>query len=391
MLSAASLLLVMMALSVVMLLVLSSLARSGAQGIREWLVANALAVVGLPLIAARGIVPDVLSIEVANTMLMGTSAMMVAGFRRHLGRRVSWRALGAWVALGLAAIVILHHGSDSFSLRVVAVSLVHAVLALWGGLSVKRCLHAAPHRYPWLFTIGACFAVAAGMAVRALTYALQAAGWMPPVDGPTLNLLFFSVGTLSLPALTLGAVMMANAGIIARATWAADHDHLTGAPSRRAFFALAERERARSSRHGAPLSLLLFDVDHFKRINDTHGHAAGDRVLVEIVDRVTLGLRGADACGRLGGEEFAVLLPDTPAGGALPIAERLRLTLQGAPRDGTGIGYTVSIGVASLLPGETIAAMLSRADAALYEAKAAGRNKVMVAPAARVAKEKRQA
>jgi len=390
MLTAASLLLVMMAMSVVMLLVLSSLARGGAQGIREWLVANALAVVGLPLIAARGIVPDFLSIEVANTMLLGTSAMMLAGFRHHLGRRVPWRALGACVVLGLAAITILHHGSDSFPLRVVAVSLDHAILSGWAGSSIKRSLHAAPHRYPWLFTIVACFAVATGMTLRAFTYALQAAGWVPPVDGPTLNLMFFSVGTLSLPALTLGAVMMANAGIIARANWAADHDHLTGAPSRRAFFALAERERTRSSRHGTPLSLLLFDVDHFKRINDTHGHAAGDRVLVEIVDRVTLGLRGADACGRLGGEEFAVLLPDTPAGGALPIAERLRLTLQQAPRDGTGIGYTVSIGVATLLPGETIAAMLSRADAALYEAKAAGRNQVMVAQGLR-AKERRQA
>jgi diguanylate cyclase (GGDEF)-like protein len=192
---------------------------------------------------------------------------------------------------------------------------------------------------------------------------------------------FFSAGALSLPALTLGAVMMANAELIARARHAADHDHLTGARSRRAFFDLAAREQARSLRHASPLSLLLFDVDHFKRINDTHGHAAGDRVLADIVGATSAVLRNIDTVGRLGGEEFAVLLPDTAAGTALLVAERLRHALD-VPADAAGagkIGYTVSIGVATLQAGESIDAMLSRADAALYAAKAGGRNAVVEA------------
>jgi diguanylate cyclase (GGDEF)-like protein len=187
-------------------------------------------------------------------------------------------------------------------------------------------------------------------------------------------MIFFSIGALALPALTLGAVMMANAELIARAQHAADHDHLTGARSRRAFFELAAREQARAQRRGIPLSLLLFDVDHFKRINDTHGHATGDRVLVDIVQRTGAVVRGIDVVARLGGEEFAVLLPDTPADTALLVAGRLR---HGLDRALDGVGYTVSIGAATLHAGESIDAMLSRADAALYAAKTAGRNAVV--------------
>ncbi|MGB9107126.1 MAG: GGDEF domain-containing protein, partial [Telluria sp.] len=154
----------------------------------------------------------------------------------------------------------------------------------------------------------------------------------------------------------------------------ANHDHLTGARSRRAFFELAVREQARALRRRSPLSLLLFDVDHFKRINDTHGHATGDRVLVDIVERTGAVIRSIDTVARVGGEEFAVLLPDTGADTALLVAERLR---HGLDRALDQAGYTVSIGAATLAAGETIDAMLSRADAALYAAKAGGRNAVV--------------
>jgi diguanylate cyclase (GGDEF)-like protein len=372
-------LLVTMALSIVMLLVLSSLSNSDARGIREWLAANALAVVALPLFAARGVLPDLLTIELANTLLMGTSATMLAGFQRHLGRRVPALALLGAIGLGLAAIVVFHHVIDSFILRVVAMSTVHAALCLAMGLTVARALPAAPRRYPWLFTAGAAYVVAAGQAVRACVYGAQAAGWIAPIDESVLSTVFFALGTLSLPGLTLGAVMMTNAGLIARATYAADHDHLTGACSRRAFFDVAARELARAQRRGMPLSLLLFDADHFKRINDTFGHAIGDRVLIEIVQHTRGLIRSMDTCARLGGEEFAVLLPETGADTALVVAQRLRAGLARALDDAPGsmaVAYTVSIGVATLTPEETVAGLLSRADLALYAAKSGGRNTV---------------
>ncbi|QJE01772.1 GGDEF domain-containing protein [Massilia forsythiae] len=393
MLSTTSLFLLMMAMSAVMLLVLSSQAHSGARGIREWSVANAMAMAAMPLFAARDHISALLSIELANALMIGTSVMMYAGFRRHLGCGVQWRALGGFAAATMATVVALHVGIDSTPLRVAVVSLLHGGLCMAMCRSVWTALPAAPRRYPYLFTMGAAFGIGIGLFVRGAAYGARVAGWLPSVDVPTLDLVFFACGTLSIPTLTLGAVMMANAEIIARANHAADHDHLTGAPSRRAFFAAAERERAHAARTQAPMSLLLFDVDHFKRINDTHGHAAGDRVLVEIVARTGALLRSRDLGGRLGGEEFAVLLPATAADTALHTAERLRAALQcvahdpsverGADDAAAAIGYTVSIGVATLAPGETVADLLSRADTALYAAKAAGRNRVMAAAAAR--------
>jgi diguanylate cyclase (GGDEF)-like protein len=373
MLIVVSLLLVTMALSAVMLLVLSSLRRSGARGIREWFAANALAVVSLPLFAARGVVPDLFSIEVANTLLLGTTVMMLAGFRRHLLLPVRCCRLGACVALGLAAIVVLHHGVDSTAGRIVAMSLLHGALCMEMGLLLWPSIRRSARRYPVMFTAGAAFANVAVQLVRGGVYGLLAAGVHLPWDEATLSMAFFSAGALSLPALTLGAVMMANADLVTRARHAADHDHLTGACSRRAFFGLATREQARALRRVSPLSLLLFDVDHFKRINDTHGHATGDRVLVDIVQRTGAVIRSIDTVARVGGEEFAVLLPDTGADTALLVAERLRHELDRALDPA---GYTVSIGAATLRPGETIDAMLKRADAALYAAKAAGRNAV---------------
>jgi len=187
-----------------------------------------------------------------------------------------------------------------------------------------------------------------------------------------------------LPGLTLGAVMMANARMVSEAVHAADHDYLTGAPSRRAFFAAAEREQERARRTGSGLGLLLLDIDHFKRINDTHGHAVGDQVLRELVQLMQDVVRKVDVCGRLGGEEFAVLLPDAQLGTALAVAERLRTALDRAlhPAPGTiRVAYTVSIGVAMLEEDESFAGLMARADAALYAAKTGGRNRVASAPA----------
>jgi diguanylate cyclase (GGDEF)-like protein len=324
-------------------------------------------------------VPDLLSVELANTLLLGTTVMMLAGFRRQLLLPVPWRRLGACVALGLLAIVVLHHGVDSVDGRIVAMSVLHAALCLEMGWLLSSHLRRARRRYPVLFTVCAAYANAAVQLVRALVYGARLGGASMPWDDAALSMVFFSAGALALPALTLGAVMMANADLVDRARHAADHDHLTGARSRRAFFDLAAREQARTQRRGSPLSLLLFDVDHFKRINDTWGHATGDRVLVDIVQRTGSVVRSIDPVARLGGDEFAVLLPDTGPDTALLVAERLRSALARAPEAAAGrieAGYTVSIGVATLDAGESIEALLSRADAALYAAKAGGRNMV---------------
>ncbi len=375
-----SLMLVTAALSVVMLLVLSSLSRSGAEGIRAWSQANWMAVIALPLFAARGLIHDLLSIELANTVYMCAITMMLVGFRRHLGLRVPARMLLYCSGTALATLVFFHYGVESFSLRVVDMSLYHGGVCLALGMSVYRSLPDAPQRYSYRYTCIAAFWLAFGHGVRAVVSLGHALDLHMGFQPETWNVIFFSLGTMTMPLLTLGAVMMANADIIARTSYAADHDFLTGAWSRRAFFELAERERARAQRAGTPLSVLVFDVDHFKRINDTLGHEIGDEVLVDIVRRTGQVVRQVDYCARLGGEEFAVLLPDSNIATSSVVAERLREALDRTttvPATEQAAVYTVSIGIACLEQNETITALLRRADRALYVAKAAGRNKAI--------------
>ncbi|MCA1855489.1 GGDEF domain-containing protein [Massilia oculi] len=381
MLSTLSLLLVTTAMSVVMLLVLSSLADSKLAGIREWGQANAVAIPALLLFAARGILPDLLTIELANAVFLGTSTLMYVGFRRHLGQPVPWRMLAAGAAAAWSGVVVFHLGHESMPLRIASVSAYHSALC-FGIFASVPAAREARLRYAYRFTRTAALLLGVGHVCRGLYYALDA--YRPVLLPPdTANLMFFAIGTLALPALTLGAVMMANARVIADTSYAADHDYLTGAPSRRAFFTLAERELARARRKSSGLGLLLVDADHFKRINDTYGHGVGDQVLCDLVARTQGVIREVDYCARLGGEEFAVLLPDADAASALAVAERLRAALDRPARDAAspqGVAYTVSIGLAMLEGGESIGELMQRADRALYGAKTAGRNRVVCAP-----------
>jgi two-component system, cell cycle response regulator len=156
-------------------------------------------------------------------------------------------------------------------------------------------------------------------------------------------------------------------------------DALTGAGNRRSFDEALGHEMARAKRHGQPLSLVMLDIDHFKRINDAHGHPGGDEVLRAVAATLRATLRDGDVLFRYGGEEFAVLLPYAQGPGAVTAAERMLRAIAAAPvalREGA-VRVTASAGVASVLASDADgASLVGRADAALYEAKQAGRNRV---------------
>lgn len=160
----------------------------------------------------------------------------------------------------------------------------------------------------------------------------------------------------------------------------AQTDALTNLANRRHFTTLAEQELSRTQRYGGPLSMLMMDIDFFKRINDSYGHKAGDIVLRRFADLSRQVLREIDPMGRIGGEEFAVILSHTDGRGALEVAERLRRKVADAEiilPDGTAVNFTVSIGVASWsITCKDVDALLSQADQALYRAKSEGRNRV---------------
>lgn len=161
----------------------------------------------------------------------------------------------------------------------------------------------------------------------------------------------------------------------------ANTDALTGVSSRRAFLGSLEAELVRARRHGENLSLLMLDIDHFKRINDGYGHPAGDAALQAFAATCARLLRAHDLFGRLGGEEFAIALPHTSVEGARCVAEKIRLaTAESAITTPAGeLTLTVSIGVASAqAQPDNVDHLIARADRALYEAKQNGRNQVRV-------------
>jgi diguanylate cyclase len=158
-------------------------------------------------------------------------------------------------------------------------------------------------------------------------------------------------------------------------------DPLTSVANRRGFeqFISAEIERSHASR--TPLCLIMTDIDHFKRVNDNHGHAAGDKVLKAFADLLTKSVRGGDLVARFGGEEFAVVLPQTPMGDAFGIAERIRRSFERGPDEVlvTELGrLTASFGVAEIRDGERPNSLIRRADQMLYEAKNKGRNATII-------------
>ncbi len=163
-------------------------------------------------------------------------------------------------------------------------------------------------------------------------------------------------------------------------------DVLTGWHNRRYLQSRLREELARSRRESLPLTLLMVDIDYFKRINDRHGHLAGDQALAEVAQRIESRVRTSDVTARYGGEEFVLLLPNTDVTAGRSLAERLRAAVSAEPvslPDGTSVTLTISVGVAGVSPTredddlKTLAdSLLARADVALYEAKAAGRDRV---------------
>lgn len=154
-------------------------------------------------------------------------------------------------------------------------------------------------------------------------------------------------------------------------------DNLTSVYNRHSFYALAGRETARADRAGEPLSIAMIDIDFFKKVNDSYGHAMGDQVLKTTAGRIKNSVRKTDVLARYGGEEFVVLMPSTDSRDAFTIAERIRNSIEGCTFENMG-GITVSIGLSERVDKEIIDDVINRADVALYRAKEAGRNRTVV-------------
>lgn len=375
MLSTQQVFLIASLLCFVTFLVLFSFRENGVRGIRQIILATVLGMAGNILYAYGRELSPFFAYELANGVYAAASAAVLAGYRRLFKRPAHARVLAAVVAGLTAAIGYFHYVHDSFLARTTIASLYQAGIAGAIGYTLLRARGEwrRPY-YPKLFILAMCSVIATGHVFRVLRQVfannppaslLEPSGW---------NVLILAAGAFALPVLAFGALLIAHRRIVLLAEHAANHDYLTGTWSRRAFFDIGNREISRAARTGRPMALLLVDMDNFKPVNDAHGHAAGDRVLKEFVHEVLQELRSIDSLCRMGGDEFAVLMPETDQSGAVAAAERLRSRVE--QNRELLAGVTVSIGAATLQPEDTLTSLVSRADTALYAAKGKGRNRV---------------
>lgn len=313
-----------------------------------------------------------------NALLAGAYAVALAAVCRFFGRANHvWRVL---VPVGFAAAgsVVFIHQAD------VRVVLGGVLFGVQGGMLVHEVLrreNGAPGRGRTLLAIGAAMVMVLYLQ-RSLGVMLgwnEVAQWQTPHG---IQVGSHLMGLAGLIFTTLGFVLMGKERADAEQQKLARLDTLTGVPNRRALMDGLDRVLAQAGREQRSVALLMVDIDHFKRVNDSYGHLAGDAVLAAVAACLRDGLRAQDALGRYGGEEFLIVLPTTDAAGAARLAEHLRQRVEkmDVRWAGQDIRVTISLGVHARVPsGQTEAgAMIDTADQAMYAAKHAGRNRVEV-------------
>ena len=344
-------------------------------GLGHWTAAPLLAFASAILFTLRGMLPTLLSVGLANALMFASAALFLAGSCRFFERPLSARATGLLWLAGVTVLLFMSLFTGSYGWRVLFMGLLLGGVGVWHTVIVWR---QPAQSFATRFTSTVLALSTAIILARAVSapFAPPQEGLFTPAPMQAIYLLGLAFGTL---LTSIGTVLMASEHLRQELERLVTHDSLTGALTRRALFSSGAAELARARRQGRPLSVLMLDLDHFKQINDQHGHLVGDRVLVDFVARAHAVLRRPAVLGRYGGEEFVALLPDTDTAQALAVAERIRASCADDPLLPS---CAVSIGVACAQPQDSLDTLINRADAGLYDAKAQGRNRVVQRDAA---------
>lgn len=359
-----------------LLFVQSSLPASYQKSIRWWWLGLFLQPLGFFLIAMRGQISPVFSVVLAHTLVAGSLACYAIAMRMFIGVRQRRVIAGALVlTAGIIAVTY-----DNMYPRVILLSFTNTLLLLFGARAIYRQELKASRVSQVVAGVFVIIAISmAGSAAynmispSLITANVFAMGW-PTILSYAMVSLLPTVGTI-------GFLLMCTEHSQKELERTAREDSLTGTYNRRALAEFGIREIARARRHGTPLSVILIDIDNFKRINDELGHAAGDLALVETVRRLKKNLRSEDCLGRMGGEEFLILLPDTNIEQAQVLANRIQEDFNNQPMlllEQSRL-VTLSGGITLLSAHDYLLNdMLRRADKAMYSAKALGRNRMQL-------------
>lgn len=345
------------------------------KGLGLWGLGPLLGMLAALFYGMDGLLPPGLATMGGNALAISSSALMYFGSQRFFEQTVRWQrwaALGA-VSLGLLTYFVLVQ--PDYRMRVAVFT---------GTLAILFAAHTR-----LLLRHGRGFAarfatVIAGLQTLVFSIRLVAAYWVDSADAdrftasPIHTAYFISFSFMVLLFL-VGVLLMASERVRAEFEHLATYDSLTGALNRRVIQLAGEQELLRWKRYGQSFAALMLDIDHFKQINDQHGHQIGDQVLQQLVATVRKPLRRTDLLGRYGGEEFLILLPVTDAATAFALGERIRTAVETTPIGPAHQACTISIGVACVRDGDaSFDALVSRADLAVYQAKALGRNRVVM-------------
>jgi diguanylate cyclase (GGDEF)-like protein len=363
-----------------LLLLLSWLNNRNVQALGMWAAAFVIGAFGVALVGARGDIPDSWSIAIANAILATAYGMMWAGARNFDGRATPSPLVLAGAAIWLSAC----QSEAFFTSPQARTALMSAIVVCYTLLSAWEFWRGRDEGMTYRLPVILLLLVHATLFI----VRIPLAGTMPlPTDSDHVDrgwwtfIIFEAVFFAFCIPYLLGGLVRERA-----VRWyknASMIDPLTGVGNRRAFMDRAEKLLNRSAFDRQPAVLLLFDLDRFKQINDTFGHHVGDRVLTDFCSVATAALRPHDVFGRLGGEEFASLLPHTSLEDGVNVAERIRAKFEATniAVDATALATTVSVGVAAATD-RGLSDMIMAADRALYRAKTKGRNRVECASGA---------
>ncbi len=363
-------------IAIMLLIVRKTLPADFKNSLNWWWFGLLLQPAGFVFIGLRGQVPPMVSVVLANMMIAAALACFAIAMRMFTG--VRQRRAYALVLVMCAGFFAIYYSNDLLA-RIISLSFVHTLLLSFCARAIYRQelkITRVSHVLAGLFVIGAI-----SMTARAIYHLLSQD---PIIDifamrWPTI--LSYGMGGLLPIVGTIGFLLMCTERSQKDLLRMASEDPLTGAYNRRALAEFGMREMARARRHGTPLSVILIDIDYFKKINDELGHAAGDLALIETVRRLQNNLRSEDYLGRMGGEEFLVLLPDTDIEQAQVLAQRIQKDFANQPMTlaEQHRSITLSGGITLLSASDNFFDdMLKRADDAMYTAKVLGRNRMQL-------------
>jgi diguanylate cyclase (GGDEF)-like protein len=348
---------------------------SGVKGLGSWALGTLAIGVAALLYGLRDIVPDWVPVLCATSIMFWGVGLWLIGTQKFYNRRPTWWIFHLVWAIGMAAIAWWWFVAPSFVARATVFSFTVFVFYSLQAITILRRgeRHFSTHFFGLLMSVQAIMVLT--RAVVSLNYHETAVGMF---DGNIFHAVYLATSSFMMSLLPVGFMTVATRRLQTLLEHSSNLDPLTGVLNRRGFATNYNSEKVRLSRSGQAMALMSIDLDHFKSVNDRFGHGVGDRVLVHAADKIGKALRATDHVARFGGEEFVVLLPETTLERSLLVAARIQASL----RDASTLGlppYTISIGIASqFAPDEILEDVLARADAALYRAKAGGRNRIEV-------------